>query len=259
MAQPVNFPDWAEDNTNLPSTGQANKVRPKTSLRTIGWDKGELPTAEEWNWQLNNISLWIKYFQEFSSTTVPNLYLPKTGTQLNFTGDISGTATWNGNNTASVMLSSATLTSATPFATANTLAKRDGAGSVFFAGVAATSLSVTGGSATVGDISTSSAQGTTAGSLTRKDYVDNIQLTLQNNINSVQADLNNFKNTVAATYITAVRLGSRGTFGVDTGIADAPNGSVLVGGGDFGADDGAYAYRPLQYLINGTWYTASIV
>lgn len=55
------MPEWATLDTNLPSTGQPNKVRPREILRQMGWDAGQDPTAEELNELLNNIYKWISY------------------------------------------------------------------------------------------------------------------------------------------------------------------------------------------------------
>lgn len=128
MAQPTYYPDWATEDTTLPSTGQTNKVRPKNSLLTIGWDKGQIPSAEEFNWELNNLGQWIRYLNDEVIAGLPDVYLPKNGTQLTFEGDISGTATWNGDAVTSVTLSSATLNAATYNPTPNTLVKRDSGG-----------------------------------------------------------------------------------------------------------------------------------
>ena len=129
MAKPTYYPDWATEDTTLPSTGQANKVRPKNSLITIGWDKGQIPSAEELNWELNNFGEWIRYLNDEVVPGLADEYLPKTGTKLTFSGDISGTATWNGSETTTVTLSSATLNAATSDPTPNTLVKRNNGGS----------------------------------------------------------------------------------------------------------------------------------
>lgn len=144
MAQPTYYPDWATEDTTLPSTGQTNKVRPKNSLLTIGWDKGQIPSAEEFNWELNNLGQWIRYLNDEVIAGLPDVYLPKTGTQLTFQGDITGTAIWNGNAVTSVTLSSATLDAATTSATANTLVKRGSDGSTSF-GRGVTVVAPTGG------------------------------------------------------------------------------------------------------------------
>ncbi|SAF46789.1 tail fiber assembly protein [Enterobacter kobei] len=60
-----------------------------------------------------------------------------------------------------------------------------------------------------------------------------------------------------AKFATKTQLGTRGSMGVGSGTTEAPAGCVLTGGGDFGASDGSYYYRPMQYVINGTPYTAA--
>lgn len=129
MAKPEFYPDWATTDTTLPSTGNTNKVRPKQVLREVGVDYGQLLTAEETNWLFNNTGQWVRYLADEYLDTIPLTYLPKNGTQLSFTGDITGTATWTGNNTTSVVLQSATLNAATSDPTVNTLVKRDSGGS----------------------------------------------------------------------------------------------------------------------------------
>lgn len=84
MAKPLLYPEWAATDTTLPATGNTNKQRPKESLRNIGWDKGQVPTAEEWNWQFDNISDWVKWFNENNLAT-------KTFT---LTGDVGGTVNY---------------------------------------------------------------------------------------------------------------------------------------------------------------------
>lgn len=128
MAKPEFYPDWATTDTTLPSTGNTNKVRPKQVLREVGVDYGQLLTAEETNWLFNNTGQWVRYLADEYLDTIPLTYLPKNGTQLSFTGDITGTATWTGNNTTSVVLQSATLNAATSNPTVNTLVKRDSGG-----------------------------------------------------------------------------------------------------------------------------------
>lgn len=83
MAQPTYYPDWATEDTTLPSTGQTNKVRPKNSLLTIGWDKGQIPSAEEFNWELNNLGQWIRYLNDEVIAGLPDVYLPKNAATSN--------------------------------------------------------------------------------------------------------------------------------------------------------------------------------
>lgn len=68
MARPEFFPEWATNDVNLPSTGSRNKERPRQTLREVGWDAGQIPTAEEFNWLLNNLCLWINYANDNVNT-----------------------------------------------------------------------------------------------------------------------------------------------------------------------------------------------
>ena len=77
MAQPTYLPLWAADDTTLPATGETNKVRPREVLRTTGWDMGQIPTCEEWNWMFNNVYLWIEYLSGIYADAT-NLATPNT-------------------------------------------------------------------------------------------------------------------------------------------------------------------------------------
>ncbi|HFT7227997.1 tail fiber protein [Enterobacter chengduensis] len=58
-------------------------------------------------------------------------------------------------------------------------------------------------------------------------------------------------------YVTAVALGAAVGYGVGGDAREYANGYVLTGGGDFGANDGYYLARPLQYYTGATgWVTA---
>lgn len=59
-----------------------------------------------------------------------------------------------------------------------------------------------------------------------------------------------------ARYVQDVRLLGRTWIGND-GAVNAPAGCVFVGGGDFGSDDGNYAYAAVQKKVNGNWYTVA--
>lgn len=57
-----------------------------------------------------------------------------------------------------------------------------------------------------------------------------------------------------------IALGAAGWYQVGSGTTEAPPGCLLTGGGDFGASDGSYYYRPLQVTFNGyNWYTVSLL
>jgi len=54
----------AENDVNLPSTGQPNKNEPSSPIQTIGYDKNQVVTAEELNYILDNFSSWLTYLTE---------------------------------------------------------------------------------------------------------------------------------------------------------------------------------------------------
>lgn len=157
MAAPTYFPEWATEDTTLPQTGKSNKIRPKESLRSIGWDKGQIPSAEEINWVFNNYYLWLQYIIDEALPA----YLPLSGTELDFKGNIQGTASWSGNAITSVNLTS-DLDNSTSSATASTLVKRDTSGGANFS-----SLGVSGtATLTKADINSGTIDATVIGSET---------------------------------------------------------------------------------------------
>lgn len=52
---------WAETDLVLPNSGRQNKVRPIDDLWQKGWDKGQKPDCEAFNYLLNLYGRWIKY------------------------------------------------------------------------------------------------------------------------------------------------------------------------------------------------------
>lgn len=52
---------WAEADLVLPNSGRQNKVRPIDDLWQKGWDKGQKPDCEAFNYLLNLYGRWIKY------------------------------------------------------------------------------------------------------------------------------------------------------------------------------------------------------
>jgi microcystin-dependent protein len=59
MAYPDHDPLWATEDTYLDGV-TANKIRPDVSLQQYGYLPNAEPTAQELNWQLNNIQLQIQ-------------------------------------------------------------------------------------------------------------------------------------------------------------------------------------------------------
>lgn len=139
-SRPSLYPYWATTTTNLTGTGNTNKVRPKTSLRDIGWDLGQQPTCEEFNWQLNNIDQWVEYldsivFAATASDTANTLALRDSNSsfavkQLTSTAP-NGTKPFNVTSTTKVDNLNVDLLdgfSTSQTATANTVAVRDSNG-----------------------------------------------------------------------------------------------------------------------------------
>nr|DAO34755.1 MAG TPA: tail fiber protein [Caudoviricetes sp.] len=52
---------WARKNVNLPGTGKPNKSKPIDDLLDKGYDKGQKPAAEEFNYVLNQSTGWIDW------------------------------------------------------------------------------------------------------------------------------------------------------------------------------------------------------
>lgn len=62
MAAPtVPIEIWAYGNIVLPNTHELNKQRPIDDLWNKGWDLGEKPSCEEFNYVLNMLTAWSKY------------------------------------------------------------------------------------------------------------------------------------------------------------------------------------------------------
>lgn len=62
MAKPTSpIVVWARQDVNLPGTGKPNKSKPIDDLLDKGYDKGQKPAAEEFNYILNQSSGWIDW------------------------------------------------------------------------------------------------------------------------------------------------------------------------------------------------------
>lgn len=144
MTKPTFYPEWATSDTTLPAAGTGNKERPQEILRTVGFDKGQVATAQEFNWLFDNVYDWIVHLDTTNTTS-------KTFT---LAGDVTGSATYNNEAGWSVTTTvvdnshnhvSANISDATQLNTADTIIKRDSSGN-FSAGVVSADLN--GNSAT---------------------------------------------------------------------------------------------------------------
>ncbi|QYC52534.1 putative tail fiber protein [Salmonella phage SSBI34] len=55
---------WARQDVALPNTGRINKVKPIDDLLDKGYDKGQKPAAEEFNYILNMCTDWVRYMHD---------------------------------------------------------------------------------------------------------------------------------------------------------------------------------------------------
>jgi len=78
MAAPTYFPEWATTDVTLTSANTPNKIRPSQSLREIGYDKDQIPSCQNYNWQFKNIYDWVSYLdtevQTLSASTAALVY-----------------------------------------------------------------------------------------------------------------------------------------------------------------------------------------
>ena len=127
MTKPTFYPEWATLDTTLPAAGTGNKERPQEILRTVGFDKGQVATAQEFNWLFDNVYDWIVHLDTTNTTN-------KTFT---LAGDVTGSATYNNEAGWSVTTTvvdnshnhvSANISDASYSNFPNTIVKRDASG-----------------------------------------------------------------------------------------------------------------------------------
>ena len=54
---------WANTDVNLPNLAGPNKTEPSADLVAKGWDFKQKPSADEFNYILNNLSEWVEYLK----------------------------------------------------------------------------------------------------------------------------------------------------------------------------------------------------
>ena len=87
MAQPTDdLIIWASSDVNLPNLAGPNKTRPIDDLILKGWDFKEKPTADEFNYVLNNMGQYISYLLNKDTT-------------YTFSGDVTGSVNSSGSVT----------------------------------------------------------------------------------------------------------------------------------------------------------------
>lgn len=116
---------WANTDVNLPNLAGPNKTEPSADLVAKGWDFGQKPSADEFNYILNNLGEHIAYLEGDLTYT--------------FTGDVTGTVNTSGSEDATINLqvvdnshnhTSANISDATSLNNANMVMRRDNNGDV---------------------------------------------------------------------------------------------------------------------------------
>ncbi|MFW9600702.1 MAG: hypothetical protein ACMV1B_00035 [Prevotella sp.] len=116
---------WANTDVNLPNLAGPNKTQPSADLVAKGWDFKQKPSADEFNYILNNLGEHIAYLEGDLTYT--------------FTGDVTGTVNTSGSEDATINLqvvdnshnhTSANISDATSLNNANMVMRRDNNGDV---------------------------------------------------------------------------------------------------------------------------------
>lgn len=113
--KPASLPTWATD-TNFPAgvnswSGTPTKVEPTSGKKAGGFvPKTKLP-AQEMNWKLSDMGLWVNYFNddELRKKSLKRLYMEEDfigGSSLPARWTLTGTGTWFGSANGVVVLGS---------------------------------------------------------------------------------------------------------------------------------------------------------
>ena len=115
---------WANTDVNLPNLAGPNKTEPNADLVAKGWDFKQKPSADEFNYILNNLGEWVEYLRTLgTSENIPSTLVERNASGnfaanlilSNLIGNVTGNL--NGNaDTATKWKTARTLT-ATGFAT----------------------------------------------------------------------------------------------------------------------------------------------
>lgn len=105
MTQPIEeLIIWANTDVNLPELAGPNKTKPIDDLINKGWDFTEKPTADEFNYILNNIGQWVNWtvteIETGTSSNIPDTLVRRDGSGNFSAGTI--TANLSGNASTSV-------------------------------------------------------------------------------------------------------------------------------------------------------------
>ena len=107
---------WANTDVNLPNLAGPNKTEPSADLVAKGWDFKQKPSADEFNYILNNLSEWVEYLKTLTAEGTP-LNTPSTLVERDASGNFAASMITS-NLTGNVTGNAAT---ATKLATARTI------------------------------------------------------------------------------------------------------------------------------------------
>lgn len=94
---------WAVQDINLPALNGPNKTLPITDLLNKGWDKNQKPAADEFNYVLNNLGLYVNWLAteiadpvtEATSTNTPDTIVLRDSSGNFSAGSITANLTGN--------------------------------------------------------------------------------------------------------------------------------------------------------------------
>lgn len=265
---------WAEEDVILPVSQKDNKIDPIDELWRVGYDLGEKPAAEEFNYLLNMITEWIANFETTGLPELDNHFLvqsknlsdvPDKGvarTNLGVYSKTEGDARYVNINGSSQMTGNLKTTGITFNAEASDIARID---TTISAGT--TYLNLTVGDDVNSDqirflFQTGSTYRTLLSSYVNGSNVatTNVSGYLLEEGSRVYSPRN--PQPIPASGVMGVRLAGQGYVVVTGGRWNptlVPAGAVAVGWGVEGSapvDDFLY-YRYLQVYLNGVWQTVA--
>lgn len=228
MARPdIDIEVWASESYTLPNAQTINKIRPITDLWRKGYDLGEKPDCQAWNYVWNMLCVWMQYVAEEQIPGLDDVFLKKTGNLSELSDKVTS---------------------------------RTNLGVYSKAETDDRYLQLVGGTIT-GDASVAGTT-TTANLTVQSNNAVVGGRHVVRSVNGATADANgNATISLPAQGVMGIRLGGQQEQSASNNFT-VPSGCVVVGlrgwkvtGPDFELD--ALHYRPIQQLLNGSWVTVS--
>ena len=201
---------WANTDVNLPNLAGPNKTKPSADLVAKGWDFKQKPSADEFNYILNNLGMHISYLEESFTYT--------------FSGDVTGEVSSSGSEDISINLqvvdnshnhTSANISDATSANNPNTIVKRGATGKISVGDI---TVNKTSG---VSEI-TFSATSNDPGFIKHSETADVAKMQFSISDNNDTSDAFEFGNTQGGTFVPKLTIKGNGTLETVADIT-APN------------------------------------